>query len=88
MSRGAKQTAEAWLDLFTDAERAATPTLALASAGTALVSGQGDVAEHWMLAAAAERTPSSAVAAGIHVIRATLARDGLAAMRADAEHGA
>ena len=85
VSRGAKQTAEAWLDLFTDAERAATPALALASAGTALVSGQGDLAEHWMLAAAAERAPSSAVTAGIHVIRATLARDGLAVMRADAE---
>jgi LuxR family maltose regulon positive regulatory protein len=85
VSRGAKQTAEAWLELFTDAERAATPTLALASAGTALVSGQGHLAEHWMLAAAAERAPSSAVAAGIRVVRATLARDGLAAMREDAE---
>ena len=58
VSRGDKQTAEAWLGLFTDAERLATPTLALASAATQLASGQGHLAEHWTQAALAAPAPS------------------------------
>jgi LuxR family maltose regulon positive regulatory protein len=85
VSRGGLQTAEAWQTLFTETERTATPTLALASASTALVSGQGHLAEHWMLAAAAVGASSPAVAAGVRNLRAALARDGLAGMRADAE---
>jgi len=84
LSRGDKAATEAWLRLFSDAERAATPALGLAAASTYLASGQGHLAEHWTDAAAAASAPSPAVAAGIHVLRAALARDGLAAMRADA----
>ena len=86
LSRGDKPAAEAWVQLFTDAERAATPALALAAASTQLASGQGHLAEHWTHAAAAVPPSSPAVAAGIHSVRAALARDGLARMRADAEH--
>ena len=85
VSRGDKRAAEAWQGLFTDAQRAATPTLALAAANTHLVSGQGHVAEHWLHAAAAVPAQSSAVGEGIQMLRAALARDGLARMRADAE---
>ena len=86
LSRGDKQAAEAWVQLFSDAERVATPALALAAASTQLASGQGHLAEHWTHAAAAAPPSSPAVAAGIHSMRAALARDGIARMRADAEH--
>ena len=88
LSRGDKQAAEAWVQLFSDAERVATPALALAAASTQLASGQGHLAEHWTHAAAAAPASSPAVAAGIHSMRAALARDGIARMRADAEHAA
>jgi len=84
LSRGDKQTAEGWQRPFTDAERLGTPTLALAAARTQLVVGRGDLAEHWMHAAAAVGNPSSAIAADLRMLRAALARDGLARMRADA----
>jgi LuxR family maltose regulon positive regulatory protein len=84
LSRGDKHTAERWQRSFTDAERLATPTLALAAARTQLVSGQGHIVEHWMHAAAAVGTPSPAIAADLRMLRAALARDGLAHMRADA----
>ena len=79
LSRGDKDAAEAWLGLFTDAERTATPALALAAASTQLAAGQGHLVEHWTDAAAAAPAPSLAVAAGIPVLRAALARDGLGA---------
>ncbi len=86
LSRGDKEAAEAWVRLFTDAELLATPSLALAAASTQLALGQGHLAEHWTHAAAAAPRSSPAVAAGIHGVRAALARDGLARMRADAQH--
>ncbi|MEP6952764.1 MAG: LuxR C-terminal-related transcriptional regulator [Solirubrobacteraceae bacterium] len=84
VSRGDKQTAEAWLSLFSDAERLATPSLALASATTQLASGQGHLAEHWAQAAAAHPAHSPAVEAGARLVDAALARHGIARMRADA----
>jgi LuxR family maltose regulon positive regulatory protein len=84
VSRGDKQTAERWQSAFSDAERLATPALALAAARTQLVSGQGHLVEHWMHGAAAAGTSSPAVAADIGMLRAALARDGLARMREDA----
>ena len=85
LSRGDRPATERWLELFTDAERTATPALALAAASTQLAAGQGDLAEYWTQVAAAAPAPTPAVTVGIHVLRATLARDGLARMRADAE---
>jgi LuxR family maltose regulon positive regulatory protein len=83
VSRGDKQTAEAWLGLFTDAERRATPTLALASAATQLASGQGHLAEHWAKTATAGAT-SSVVRADARIVSAAIARQGLTGMRDDA----
>jgi hypothetical protein len=74
-----------WQRAFSDADRLATPTLALAAARTQLVAGQGHLVEHWMHAAAAVGTRSSAIAADLRMLRAALARDGLARMRVDAE---
>ena len=53
VSRGDKQRVEGWLDLFSDADRVATPALALAAASTQFASGQGHLVEHWAQAAAA-----------------------------------
>jgi LuxR family maltose regulon positive regulatory protein len=84
VSRGDRQTAERWQSAFSDAERVATPALALAAARTQLVAGQGHLAEHWMHVAAAVPTPSPTVAADVRLLRAALGRDGLARMRDDA----
>ena len=84
VSRGDKRVAEAWLGLFTEAERLATPALGLASAATQLASGQGHLAEHWAHAAIAAPAPSPVVEAGARIIQAALGRQGLADMRADA----
>ena len=58
VSHGERQTVEAWLDLFTEAECMGTPTLALAVASTQLAAGQGHLAEHWTQAATAASAAS------------------------------
>jgi LuxR family transcriptional regulator, maltose regulon positive regulatory protein len=86
VSHGEKDRVEGWLGLFSAADRAATPALALATASTEFASGQGHLAEHWAAAAAAAaRGPSPAVETSARIVRAALARDGLDRMRADAE---
>ena len=84
VSRGDKRRVEGWLDLFSDADRVATPALALAAASTQFASGQGHLVEHWAQAAAAAPASSPAVATSARIMHAALARDGLARMRADA----
>ncbi len=84
VSHGDRQRVEGWLSRFTDADRRATPTLALASASTQFASGQGHLVEHWAQAAAAAPVSSPAVEAAARIMRAALARDGLARMRAEA----
>jgi LuxR family maltose regulon positive regulatory protein len=81
VSHGRKADVEAWLSLVSDRELAATPVLALAKASVQLASGQGHLAEHWAWAAAAA-VPTHP---GVSLVRATLARGGLAQMSADAE---
>jgi LuxR family maltose regulon positive regulatory protein len=84
VSHGHKHEVDDWLSAFTEAEIAATPTLALAMAGTQIASGQGHLAEHWAsTAAGASGSPN--VEAGVAIVRATLARDGLDRMHDDAE---
>ena len=86
ISHGRKADVEGWLARFRDRDLAATPLLALALATTELASGQGDLAEHWAWAAAAAPLPLPApVEAGVCLIRAALARGGLAEMAQDAE---
>jgi LuxR family maltose regulon positive regulatory protein len=84
VSHGDKHTVEGWLSLFSDRDRIATPTLALAAASTQLASGQGHLVEHWAQAAAAAPGSSSAVETSARIMHAALGRQGLARMRADA----
>ena len=84
VGHGRQATIEAWLRRFTDVQIAAHPTLALAAANSQLACGQGDLVEHWASAAAAATDRSDAIEAGIAIIRAALARDGIARMEQDA----
>jgi len=83
VGHGRQATIEAWLRRFTDTQIAAHPTLALAAANSQLACGQGDLVEHWTSAAAAA-AGSDAIEAGIAIMRAALARDGIARMEQDA----
>jgi LuxR family maltose regulon positive regulatory protein len=72
--------------LFGDEEIAAAPLLGLAAASVELASGRGHVAEHWARTAVAACPAMPAeVEAGVSLVRAALARDGLEDMRDDAE---
>jgi LuxR family maltose regulon positive regulatory protein len=75
-----------WLERFQREQIAAHPTLALTAAASHLAAGERDLAEHWTEVAEhglgdADRGPLSA---GVAVLRAAVARDGLAAMAEDA----
>ena len=86
VSHGRKAEIEGWLALFSDAELVATPLLAVARASAQLASGEEQLAEHWAAMAAAAASPMPApVEAGVCLVRAALARDGLARMADDAE---
>ena len=88
VEQGASAAVEHRLTRFTHAQVAEHPRLALATAGMRLAFGQGDVAEHWILAAAsATPDPREAdeVRGGVAALRAALGRDGLARMSEDAE---
>jgi LuxR family maltose regulon positive regulatory protein len=75
-----------WLDHFSHEQLAAHPTLALTAAASYLVAGQRDLVEHW--AAAAGRSlgasPPRELEAAVTVMRAAVARDGIARMGHDA----
>jgi LuxR family maltose regulon positive regulatory protein len=77
-------TIDCWLGRFRDVDITAHPALALAAANSQLARGRGDLAAHWTSAAAATSGRPDAVEAGISVMRAALARDGLARMQHDA----
>jgi len=84
VGHGRQATVEGWLGRFTDAQIAAHPALALAAATCQLAGGQGDLVEHWASAAAATADHPAAIEAGIAIMRAALARDGIARMEKDA----
>jgi LuxR family maltose regulon positive regulatory protein len=84
LGHGRRATIDCWLGRFSDADITAHPALALAAANSQLARGRGDLAAHWTVAAAAAADRSTAVEAGIAVMRAALARDGLDRMRHDA----
>jgi LuxR family transcriptional regulator, maltose regulon positive regulatory protein len=84
IGHGRRATIEGWLGRFTDVQIAAHPTLALAAANSQLARGQGDLVEHWASAAAAAADRPAAVEAGIAIMRAALARDGIPRMEDDA----
>jgi LuxR family maltose regulon positive regulatory protein len=87
LEQGSSANLEHCLTRFRDAQLAAHPRLALATAGTHLVYGRGHLAEHWLLAAASA-TPApgdeALVRGGVAALTAALGRDGLAQMSAGA----
>lgn len=85
IGHGRQATIQGWLGRFTDAQIAGHPTLALAAANSELARGQGDLVAHWTSAAAAAPDQPAAVEAGIAIMRAALARDGISRMENDAE---
>ncbi|MGN6187433.1 MAG: LuxR C-terminal-related transcriptional regulator, partial [Conexibacter sp.] len=80
-----------WLDALGRDRVEAMPDLALAGALERLVSGRAREAAHLAAAAAADGRPAAPIddtrRCGPAIVRALLARDGVARMRADAEHG-
>jgi LuxR family maltose regulon positive regulatory protein len=84
VGHGRQATIDNWLARFTDAQIAAHPTLALAAANSRLARGQGELAEHWTTAAGAAADRPAAVEAGVAIMRATLARNGIPRMSEDA----
>jgi LuxR family transcriptional regulator, maltose regulon positive regulatory protein len=79
-----------WLGRFTAAEIASCPRLALVAAQSHLADGEGDRAEHWTavaregFAGLTVREGRKPVEAGLAIMRAGMARDGLARMAEDA----
>ena len=87
LAAGRTSDLERRLSRFEPARVAREPVLALTAAGCALARGQGDLAEHWRCVAAS--APSSEGHAPIVAgLRAALAPDGAARMRADAARAA
>ena len=84
MGHGRRATIDCWLGRFSEVEINAHPALALAAANSQLAHGRGDLAAHWTSAAASTTGHPAAVDAGIALMRAALARDGLARMQHDA----
>jgi len=89
VAEGRRALVSRWLRRFTHEQTAQTPQLALVAAVGHLVDGDRDLAEHWteqavlaMSAAPSRTTPS--LEAGVAVLRAAIARDGVERMRDDA----
>jgi LuxR family maltose regulon positive regulatory protein len=87
---GRTMAMRAWLERFSRDEVTANPGLALTLAATHLVAGDRDLAEHW--AAVADRVlrrgdpvgDRPSLEAGVAILRAAVARDGLRGMTDDA----
>ena len=78
-----------WLRAFTHEQTARTPHLALVAAIGHLAAGRRDLAEHWteraVAAISADPSPATpSLEAGVAVLRAAIARDGVERMRDDA----
>ena len=76
---GRDATVQSWLDQFTPEQIASNPSLALSAATTCFAAGCGEGVEHWV--SAAERGGHNTAAA---ILGTAVARDGIAAMGADA----
>jgi LuxR family maltose regulon positive regulatory protein len=88
-SRGSDAAIGCCLDRFTEEDIAGCPSLALIAANRYLAAGDGNQVERWTSAAAAgaarvPRATRDAVEAGIAIMRASIARDGIASMAEDA----
>jgi LuxR family transcriptional regulator, maltose regulon positive regulatory protein len=86
---GRNARVQRWLEQFSDDEVARHPALALVAAGSQLVGGDRNLMEHWAAAAAhglADVTGdgSSSLSAGLSMLKASIAPDGIGQMREDA----
>src|SRR4051794_8321997 len=88
LASGRDETVQRWLANFSEDEIAACPSLALVAATSCLAAGDGNRVEHWTSLAAGGLAHASraraGLRAGIAVMRACIARDGIARMAADA----
>jgi LuxR family transcriptional regulator, maltose regulon positive regulatory protein len=89
LAEGRTASVSRWLRRFSQQQTAQTPQLALVAAIAHLVSGERALGEHWteqadlaMSAAPSRATPS--LEAGVAVLQAAIARDGVERMRDDA----
>ena len=87
VEQGSSGRVERWLSQFTTSQIAANARLALAAAGTELVHGQGERAEHWLTAAAAAGGDRE-IEGGVAALHAALGRGGLVRTAEEAEHAA
>jgi LuxR family maltose regulon positive regulatory protein len=85
IGHGRRATIDRWLGRFTDADLAIQPELALTAANCHLARGRGDLAAYWTAVAASAPALPVAAQAGIALMRAALARNGIDRMRADAD---
>lgn len=87
---GRTATLERWLGRFAENRIAQQPELALAAAAVHMVAGNRDLVERWALIAGARLAAAPAgerradLEAGVAIMRAVVARDGIATMRDDA----
>lgn len=83
---GRRATVERWLERLGRDTVATQPALALSAAACHLAAGRRDLVEHWADAAerAAGETEDAAVRSGILLMRAAVARNGIAQMDVDA----
>ena len=94
LNRGSLATIRSWLHRFRNEQIATSPPLCLAAATVALASGDGALSEHWArigvkaLEDARATAVSGSLASAFTLIRASLARDGIARMDADAARAA
>jgi LuxR family transcriptional regulator, maltose regulon positive regulatory protein len=90
---GRTASLRSWLDHFSVEDQTSDPGLALTAAGIHLVHGERDLVEHWAAAAGRASSPEADDAdrrefdAGVTIMRAAVARDGLAQMAEDATIG-
>jgi LuxR family maltose regulon positive regulatory protein len=89
VAEGRTASVSRWLRSFSHQQTAQTPQLALVAAMSHIVGGERDLGEHWteqadlaMSTAPSRATPS--LEAGVAVLRAAIARDGVERMRDDA----
>jgi LuxR family maltose regulon positive regulatory protein len=87
---GQNAKVQRWLEKFTGEQIAAHPPLALVAAVSHLAQGDGTGAAHWIAAGARERAASApsdgpALEAAAAIVRAGVAADSIATMRADAD---
>ena len=90
LNRGSLATVRSWLHRFSDEQVATSAPLCLAASAVALANGDGALGEHWArigikaLDDAGATAVSGSLACAFALIRASLARDGIARMDADA----